>query len=134
MLAACIHLYFRDFHPHARILHRSTFDRRQASPLLVASVCSIGYMLMGTDHATERGLWIFYRLRRVIAATVRDDSQMLRNQDQAGLNLFLQSLPQWLLVGFRALYREATLHSAPGGHLESVHVAFIGTSRDFVFR
>lgn len=69
-LEACVQLYFRDFHPCLRILHKPTWSRKQASPLLIATVCSIGYILMGTEQTRANGIWMFHRIRCVMSLTV----------------------------------------------------------------
>lgn len=70
-LDACIHLYFRNFHPMFPIIHRPTFNRDRTSPLLLLSMCSIGCMFVGTEAATESGLWIYRRLHIATLLRVR---------------------------------------------------------------
>lgn len=70
-LDACLHLYFREFHPNFPIIHRPTFQRERTSALLLLSMCSIGCMFVGTQAARDSGLWIYERLHYVIIVTVR---------------------------------------------------------------
>jgi hypothetical protein len=65
-LDTCVHLYFRDFHPSFPILHKATFSRHTATPLLLLSICSIGSMFVGTQAAREKCLWIYAKLHYVI--------------------------------------------------------------------
>lgn len=69
-LDSCLHLYFRDFHPSFPVIHKPTFSRDRASPLLLLSMCSIGCMFVGTQGAKENGLWIYERLHYVVVVTV----------------------------------------------------------------
>lgn len=72
-LDSCLHLYFRDFHPTFPVIHKATFSRDRASPLLLLSMASIGCVFMGTASARERALWIYDRLHYVIVTNVGTD-------------------------------------------------------------
>jgi hypothetical protein len=68
-LDACLHLYFRDFHPSFPVIHRPTFQRDRTPPLLLLSMCSIGCMFVGTQAARDSGVWIYERLHHVTVIT-----------------------------------------------------------------
>lgn len=87
-LDACLHLYFRDFHPSFPVIHRPTFERDRASPLLLLSMCSIGCMFVGTQTATESGLWIYHRLH--LATLLQRDGNMA--SDDTRLDATLSAL------------------------------------------
>ena len=84
-LEACLHLYFRDFHPSFPIIHRPTFERDRTPPLLLLSMCSIGCMFVGTQAARDSGVWIYERLHHVIVVT--RDAKMATEESRVAVML-----------------------------------------------
>lgn len=84
-LEACLHLYFRDFHPSFPVIHRPTFERDRTPPLLLLSMCSIGCMFVGTQAARDSGVWIYERLHHVIVVT--RDAKMATEESRVAVML-----------------------------------------------
>lgn len=77
-LETAIKLYFRQFHRLLPILHQATFDKMQASPFLLLSMCSVGCMYMGRQVEEERGRTLYEKLHSVLTSKVGHTAEFPR--------------------------------------------------------
>ncbi|OJJ72702.1 hypothetical protein ASPBRDRAFT_206589 [Aspergillus brasiliensis CBS 101740] len=68
-LNMCIRLFFARFTNILPIIHQQTFRPSVKRSLLLLSICSMGSLFLGSNHATQRGIKIFETLHKAILSS-----------------------------------------------------------------